>query len=397
MDIQKEKLLSQAITNYVESMTREQLEDYVTENKTEFFWPTYGEDVPEEDVDDFLAEYGSKIDLTSKKDQVLKFISEGTLLLTTDQVTMQDTLEEAMNLMSGITTSKELMSLISSTTFASGDEKVLNRQKVVEFLNTLRLEDSSTAQVSSISDRKHPFEIDKIFHLDKFETPGSLERQIIVENALFEYIENNDFTYSDINSYNDGGWKFFTYDTPDLRIHGRDFPAKILVEAIDTYMAKNNILDSVLSDAVKDIRSQYQSYKSQFEYDTGFCDSHKDTLNIDLSRDRAYNFLLNNEDSKQIIADLPYNLAGATELCWSLIKGWPQSFSSEDDGFSTSQVKQAGDHLLANIKDLFDGGEIFSEETVSRSIADAFHLTHSKHFNQTPTPVDIPSKPVSNK
>ena len=142
----EEDPLSNAIKIRANSMTKEDLEIYVIEDITDFFWPPEGGYVPGMDeVNDFIAEYDPKIGLAAKKKQVLEFISGGTLLLTEDQVSTPEepNQQEVIGLMSNITTPKELMNFISSTTFASGDEKVLNRQRVVELLNTMKLEASS--------------------------------------------------------------------------------------------------------------------------------------------------------------------------------------------------------------------------------------------------------------
>jgi len=142
----EEDPLSKAIKTRAESMTREDLEIYVIEDIVDFFWPPEGSSVPGMDeVNDFIAEYDPQTGLASKKEQVLEFISGGTLLLTADQVSTPEepNQQEVMDLMSDITTPKELMNFISSTTFASGDEKALNRQRVVELQNTMRPESSS--------------------------------------------------------------------------------------------------------------------------------------------------------------------------------------------------------------------------------------------------------------
>jgi hypothetical protein len=55
MDIKKEQELEDAITNYVESMTREQLETYVAEDKTEY-WFESGYINDESDIDEFIQD-----------------------------------------------------------------------------------------------------------------------------------------------------------------------------------------------------------------------------------------------------------------------------------------------------------------------------------------------------
>jgi hypothetical protein len=141
-----DKLLELAINSYINGKSRKELEDLVREYKDTFFYES-DFDTTEERYD-FILEHGTKTGLESKKEKVLGFISEGTLLLTADQVSTPEdpSQQEVMDLMSNITTIKELGSFIRSTTFATGDKRELNRQKVVEFINELRLEVSSTAQ-----------------------------------------------------------------------------------------------------------------------------------------------------------------------------------------------------------------------------------------------------------
>jgi hypothetical protein len=139
-------LLELAINSYINGKSRKQLEDLVREYKDTFFYESdFG---TTEERQDFILEYGTKTGLESRKKQVLEFIFEGTLVLTADQVSTPEdpSQQEVMDLISNITTIKELGSFIRSTTFATGDKRELNRQKVVGFINELRLEVSSTAQ-----------------------------------------------------------------------------------------------------------------------------------------------------------------------------------------------------------------------------------------------------------
>lgn len=234
------------------------------------------------------------------------------------------------------------------------------------------IEENKLIKPSSLSERKHENILDKLHHLEKFETPGSLERQIVVENALFEYIENNDFDFSDINGNHDGGWKFFRHESPNLRIHGRDLYTKVLMEAIDTYMAKNNIIDPTLSDAVSDIRSQYQHYKSLFTTDNGYAEAHKVQLNIDKNTDLAHNFLLSDVATKNVISDLSCDENAPIKLMKLL---------QENNKFSTAQIKYAGSELIDSITDFLDSDKGLSKDDVCKSIAESFYITHSEHFN----------------
>lgn len=141
-----DELLKLAIRSYVNTKSRQQLEDLVREYKDTFFYESdFG---TTEERYDFILEHGAKTGLETRKKQVLGFIFEGTLLLTADQVSTPEdpSQQEVMDLISNITTIKELGSFIRSTTFASGDKRELNRQKVVEFIKELRLEASSTAK-----------------------------------------------------------------------------------------------------------------------------------------------------------------------------------------------------------------------------------------------------------
>jgi ribosomal protein L29 len=141
-----DELLELAINSYINSKSRKELESLVREYKDTFFYESdFG---TTEERYDFILEHGAKTGLETRKKQVLEFIFEGTLVLTADQVSTPEdpSQQEVMDLISNITTIKELGSFIRSTTFATGDKRELNRQKVVGFINELRLEVSSTAQ-----------------------------------------------------------------------------------------------------------------------------------------------------------------------------------------------------------------------------------------------------------